>query len=514
MNKKLKMVITLTVSMLMMAAVVTGCKGKDKTDVNSPGTANQGETKPDTSKFVKLKSYFIGDPGNNEAEVLAEVNKVLQEKINANIEYASVSWGDWVTKLPVLLASGEPFDFIYTSNWAYYYTEGAKGAFHPLDDLLPKYGKNILKNIPEQAWEQARINGKINMIPAIIPNFQHYGAVVRGDLRKKYNIPEITNLDSFGVYLDTIKKNVPDMIPFNEKSSSVLWATFLFENDWGRTATFNNGDQGVITYDIINGGKAFDATTTKEYMDFIKKMREWSEKGYWSKNVLSNKTRSLDAYKNNQSAASVTNLGTATQIKEFVVAQNLDWEPEFFSLENGSAIERGAYVSNGTAIYRGSKNPERALMFIDLLHSDRDFHDLVMYGIKGKNYDLTSDGKLKRPDGVEPGQYSMTNTGMGLIQGKFNRVNVSRWDYVIQKEEEYDKIAVMPKYASFVMDSTPVSAELSAVNNVIATHKLPLDWGLIDPVQGLATLQQKLKEAGIEKVLAEANRQLDAFNKK
>lgn len=505
MNKKLKMVITLAMTVAMAVSLATGCKKEPKAPVDS---------KPDTSKEVKLKSYFIGDPGKNEAEVLTEVNKVLKDKINATIEYANVSWGDWKTKFPVLLASGEPFDLIYTANWCYYLSESPKGAYYALDDLLDKYAPSVKKNIPAEAWEQAKVNGKIYMVPSVYPNIGTFGAVVRGDLRKKYNIPEIKNIETYGAYLEAIKKNEPDLVAFNANTSNPLYNIFLYENEWGRPSAFGNGEEGVITYDILKGGKPIDVTTTKEYEAFIKRQKEWADKGYWTKGVLSNKTRPMDAYRAGNSASFISNLGTTNQQFEWEITNNKNWNSEWFPMENGTKIERSPYISNGTAIYSGSKNPERALMFIELLHSNKDFYELVMHGVKGKNWEAVDGQKWKLPAGVNPADVTMTNTGMGLMQALFQRDNVNKSTFVINKEKEYDKVAVMPKYAAFVLDQTPISAELAAINSVCTTYKAPLDWGLVDPVTGLATLKQKLKEAGLEKVLTEVNKQLDAYNSK
>lgn len=54
-----------------------------------------------------------------------------------------------------------------------------------------------------------------------------------------------------------------------------------------------------------------------------------------------------------------------------------------------------SYIANGMGIFAKSKNVERALMFLDLLRNDQQYHDLMSYGIKGKHYDVTAEGKIK-----------------------------------------------------------------------------------------------------------------------
>ena len=63
------------------------------------------------------------------------------------------------------------------------------------------------------------------------------------------------------------------------------------------------------------------------------------------------------------------------------------------------------------------------------------------------------------------------------------------------------------------MNYDPVKNEYAAVLNVMQQYYLPLKLGYVDPVKGLAALKEKLKAAGVEKVQAEMQKQLDAFVK-
>lgn len=87
-----------------------GGKNEGKGSTNQ-ATDNKGA---DTSKFVKISHVVLGDkPTNGQFEkVLAEVNKIMKEKINAELEWKWVEWADWQTKYNLLLASGEPIDLI------------------------------------------------------------------------------------------------------------------------------------------------------------------------------------------------------------------------------------------------------------------------------------------------------------------------------------------------------------------------------------------------------------------
>ena len=60
-------------------------------------------------------------------------------------------------------------------------------------------------------------------------------------------------------------------------------------------------------------------------------------------------------------------------------------------------------------------------------------------------------------------------------------------------------------------NSAVVTNEMGALSNVAAEYALALNTGTIDPEEKLPEYIQKLKDNGIDKVVAEANTQLEAF---
>lgn len=102
----------LTAMLVFVLASCGGSAGNSGGNSANPGTEGSGDI--DTSKFVKISYLVLGDkPKNGQFEkVLAEVNKIMKEKINAELEWKWIEWADWQTKYNLALASGEPYDLI------------------------------------------------------------------------------------------------------------------------------------------------------------------------------------------------------------------------------------------------------------------------------------------------------------------------------------------------------------------------------------------------------------------
>jgi putative aldouronate transport system substrate-binding protein len=79
--------------------------------------------------------------------------------------------------------------------------------------------------------------------------------------------------------------------------------------------------------------------------------------------------------------------------------------------------------------------------------------------------------------------------------------------------DQFNKSAKRSKALGFGFDPTPVKTEYAAVTNVVTQYKMPLETGSVDPDKVLPEFISKLKAAGIDKVIAEKQKQLDEWAK-
>ena len=512
-----KKIVAFVLAGSMVAAALAGCgntsKSKEaaKPESGSETTAGTEAGAVDTSEHVVLTMYCIGDEGGIYAQQhLDKLNEVLTEKINAEINPVMVSWGDYKTKLPMVWAGGEAYDLTYVANWTGYFAEADKGAFMDITELFPAYAPKTYAECQEKGYlETTKVNDKLYMVPADKPEYTTFFYNYREDLRKKYNCPEIVDLETLETYMQAIKDNEPGMTAYGYTSTETMrFACFLNEQDWSRP--LDTGSSGVFVYDLKDPTKVFNVAETPEYEEFVKKTREYYEKGYWSQSIMAETAATRDLFKGGQTAIYLSNHSNSNLAYQEMLSQYPEWEIGIYSsdLESGMT-ERVAAANNGMAVGAYSKNPERAMMFLELAYQDQEVYDLVANGLEGVTYEKDEATMTKWiPEGTDASELGLKNLGMGISTQKFHLGSKNDNPLVTKLTEEYDKVAVFPGLAGFSINQDEISTELAAIKSVVDEYKFTLDKGVVEPEEGLAQLRQKLKDAGSEKVLEEINAQV------
>ncbi|WP_127492656.1 DUF3502 domain-containing protein [Paenibacillus glycanilyticus] len=523
---------------ILMASSLAACSGNNNKDnkpadsakpsnnasTNTEGSTNTGgDAAVDTSKFVKITYMVLGNkPTNGQFEkVLAEVNKIMKEKINAELEWKWIEWTDWQTKYNLALASGEPIDLITIgTDWLDTWGNAQRGAFMNLDDLLPKYAPQTWNSIPEKDWSESKYNGKIVLIPEDqYTQWVNHGFFYRGDWAKEAGITEpIKDWDGIGKYLQYIKDNKPDVIPWDATSGVSTFGGFDTSYTDNLELPISTGYLPVFTtksYDekyTVNS-PVFEDTMVK----YATMMKEWADKGFWREDVLNNKNDTRASLR-----AGLTGMdqhhtqtfgGLRVQMDKDQPGSDLQMFP--FARQGGNNLLELSITHGGTSVGAHSKNPERALMAYDLIRNDEQIYHLLNYGIEGVQYEV-KDGKRQQPAGYDETKDGFYSDFWGGRVDKFEIPSVTTWD---QLEEtyyaEYDKIKKPYPYGQFVFDKTPVEAELTAITQVTGEMGPAIAYGKAgDPVKAVEQFRSKLKTAGYDKVLAELQKQMDAFKAK
>jgi len=458
---------------------------------------------------------LLGDKPKDTELVYDKINKLLKEDINATIKVNFLSWSDWQQKYPLLFAAGENFDLVYTANWAQYNQQVSKGAFLEITkNMLEDYAPNTAKTIYKEAWEQAKVKGKVYMLPMNYKEVQGQVNMYRGDIIEKYNIQIPKTIEEEANYYEACLKE-GGIIP-NNIGSDMNWngapIPLKLEKNWVYMDIGITNAQYYYDATDTKNVKIIDYYKTEKYKESAKLSAKWAKKNYWSKSALVNKIPTKDSFISGKSGVAGGNLATLNGLYPTIQKSHPEWKVKVIDTYYGRTIDIKPYIQNGIAINKNSKNPQRALMAMDLFRNDQKYFDLTFYGIEGKHYKLAGDNKKIIPLS-ESGNYSPEGAcPWGWREDKLVREiegGIPNYDGLRQS---WLKVAITHPLQSFAFDDSKVKNEVAAINNIQKTYGRIIDFGFTKDVdKAIVDYQRKLSLAGRDKVTKELQRQVEEY---
>lgn len=478
---------------------------------------------------VTLKMYFHGsDNVSDDSRVLEELNKYLTEKINVTLEPVWGTWGDFDTNAVLALQGGEDIDIYFTCSWsADEYNKFARDGYwvrldDPENNLIEKYASDLWETLPEVLTNGATINGSDGYGVYAVPGYKDIATQncwdVNVELLEKYGytIDDIKNADyySFGDILQTVKDGEgADFYPLLIEGAvleRMVTNSIIVTGDSG-TGNFMSYylDPTDVSKESSYGIQIVNKFATKEFEKFARQTREYFLKGFIDPacgnanqaNEIRTSKQNTGAYLIGTQSYSLGYELQASQERGFEVAMVPCTEPYV-----DTTSSQGAMMAISTA----SKNPERAMMFLNLLNTDPVVMTLLNYGVEGVHYNKTADGCVEFIQ-EERAKYQPWTNGMGnvTILPPTADQGVDFWDNFKAYYGSAKEIPIL----GFAYDGSEVETQMGAVANVVAEYMLPLCAGTVDPDEKLPEFLSKLEQNGINTVLDDANAQLDEFMK-
>lgn len=507
-----KKILCLLIAVCMVLSL-SACGNKTTTqgqpDTTTPETSDTASPEApaiDTSKRVDLVFYVMGDPPKDEQVVEDALNKILLERVNATVDFQFSTWTDWAQKYSLELTSGNA-DLIYVANWNNYGTFANAGAFQPLDDLLPVYAPKLLEVVDEGLYNQCRVNGVLYAVPATWPEYTVSGVKYREDLREKYNLPVPNSIENFEKYLLGIKEHEPNqgLLTCTAAESSGLITAFdafmivNFKYPW---VNINGLPYGLAAnYDTPSD--VYDYWYSEDFIEDCKLMKKWADLGFWSKSALSDPNNDT-AFTNGLCVAEIAGQNPNKHISAVTDFEknHPDWKSAYIAYgETNGVIYPAAATQNATAITTQCKNPERALMVLELLLADEEINRLVQCGIEGTHYEITPDGYYK-------------NLSENFLYENLNTWNLRNNDYKLPQLSDailndmfkhYEELGNKTKwpninvYGNFTEDYTGYEVERGAVSDVMRQYLAPIQAGFVDDVEAaVKDFLRRAEDAGLK----------------
>lgn len=504
----MKKTLTIVLAAVMMSTLFVGCST----------TNNQATTKK-SDELVTIKFLEPGDKPKDYDTVAKKINdKLKADGTGIQLEREYIPWDAWAQKTNLKLSTGEEFDILPVMQdltpFSVYY---AKGALADITSAVEKYGSNIKKNVPKDLLDAAKVDGKMVTIPTYWLELASEGEFdIRLDLLKQNNLEIPKTPDDLLNDLQIVQKNW--------KGSKKLYLTTLPSYDplsVHTTALHRTYDSFPFTvkdklFYVNQTGDLKSWIETPEFKQDAAFMRKAYTMGLINPDVLT--------YKNDQQTSDINNgswflsFGTAGNLpslkKNNPDATNNDVQAIYFNTEK--PYLRPIAFKNCVSISSTSKHPEEAIKFINWLWANQDNYDLYFYGIDGTHFKKDGDhGIISIPDPANNNQPTYTDSDW--MAGNINFIRTDN----VNGLPSNNKFLYSPNTkaensvaSSFIFDPTNVKAEYANIQTEAAASITPIYMGVLDYSKAFPVALQKMKAAGLDKVVAEYQKQYTAFKAK
>ncbi len=539
-------------AVLLAASMVLGltaCGSDDGTTKASTATESKTSTTKtaevssdiDTSEHVKITYMFTGSKPEGAAmerfqEMNDKLNKILTEKCNAELEFYWIGWTDYLSVYNLTIAAMDgTVDLIGTaSDWLDAWPNAKKGAFLILtEEMLKTYAPQTWASVPAENWELCKYDGDIYIMPEDnYAQWTNHGYIYRLDWAKEAGLADgVHSWEDMTKYFEYTTSHA------DELGIKISWdsdGTHNIQMASGWVASHTNfvPIDGICTAALWGGTKddlytmVTPAYTDTEMMvEFAKMMKTWDDMGVWKTDVLNNSTSTnRDDYRVGLVAAEQHHTQTWTDLcspteSNTIYKDDADAASGFFYFgEETNNVVALSITHGAMAVSAASKNPERALMVYDLLRNDQECYNLINYGIEGISYELTADGYKTTPASYDSSTDNVggaTSWWWGRNDDLEIRSADRDWDTIEALYEKYDAVKINYPYGQFIPDVDSIESKIKNCNEVYGDYMKKIAYGKYSGTaeEIVAEMQAALKQAGIEEVTAELQKQVDALYK-
>ncbi len=399
MKRNSKSLLALVLAVFMVLTAFAGCGNAAPAASSAPESssasaeASSASAEPSESAAASEEApalaeyeivyYMLANTISPDRDLIVEkLNEMTKAKINATVNIVMLDWGTWTDKFNTAINAGEKMDIAFTAEWYGYLDGVANGYFQPLNDpddnLLEKYAAETVAALGEGFVKGSQVGGVNYGVPTDKEFAVNDGLIWNKDLADKYglDVAAVTKYADLEPLFKVIKEKEPNVIPY------------LIQDKTGLAAftDLSGGAQIGVSYADTADKTMKHAWEMPFQIEMAKQNKLWMDAGYIPKDSTNDNLK----YEDHMLAGDwfVTHQplkpGKGKSTERMAAAGNKykidekDWTP-YVAVSNHAA---GSML----AIPTTSEDPARAMMFINLMHTDADIANLLVWGVEGKHH--------------------------------------------------------------------------------------------------------------------------------
>ena len=459
---------------VLMVFSLAACGGKNSDEVTTLKWLVFGASQPDLPK------------------VMEKVNAIIEPEIGVKLEMQFIESGAYAERLRMNMASQGDFDLCYV-NGSMYNDGVSKGGLMDILPIMKKMKSPLLEKIPDYVWDAATVDGSIYAVPNEQIFATQTGVMLRADLVEKYNfdVSTVKEFRDIEPFLAAVAAGEPDVYPMRQNFGVPALYPNIYE--------YNRATQTAY---VLETGKTVPFVETPGFWEGVETIRDWYVKGYIRQDADTTTDDSLDYLSGNYAAYKVVIKPGVEAEEEAKLKRDLIAVPT-----SEPYITTDTVVATMTAVSATCKAPEKAIKFLELINTNAELYNLICYGIEGVHYDKLDTGHISLKEGSN---YNPNSSWMFGCQ--YNALLLeNQEDGIWEETAALNAGAVCSPLLGFTIDTAPIRTESAQCLAVFTEYDKILNCGSEDPSVYKGEMLSKLKQAGIDKVVAEVERQTKEF---
>ena len=515
----------------LLCLVAAGC-GSDKTD--SSGNA---ELKDDPNKQVDLVMW-VPTAGGLEPSDIEKVMKQANDYIAKVLPNTTITmkYGDtngFSASMIRMFGANETFDICFTSYGVNSYFDNAKNATFVgfTKEQMLEYAPHIWSNTPEVLRDMICVDDKYyavinNQTKARQAGVSLDTAMLRRYIASESSIDDYTTVtdeqvasyarekfdsfDSLNRFLAFAKAQNGNAYRFTTSMTDMeAMMYYMGFDDFGKYNV-----PGAIPVDAKSADEIVNQFETEQFRQLLKTFKAWYGV-YVDASVLSGGITSSTF-----PTLSMRSLGTykpGVEQEEYVICSKdmtgVGFGPKIIT-STGS-------LTTMSAVSYTSRNPVRALKFLDLLYTDKTLYNLLVYGREGTDYIVRDRDESGVPSQIEvfrTAKYKVNNSwayGNQFLAYPTIKQSKTVWEDTAKFNED----AQVSIAYGFIFNEKPVATQVANCINVYNSYFMQLinntdpytDNGAGVDKQFYEEFLSAMKAAGSDAILTELKTQFRAF---
>jgi putative aldouronate transport system substrate-binding protein len=441
-----------------------------------------------------LTWWLIGGTPANFADGLKVISDYTESKIGVRLDIKLASWAEAGTRRNTVINSGEYFDIMFVdggdySNWV------NLGAFTDITDMLGTAAPQLKSFIPAGLWDGVRINGRIYAVPAYKDSSKTDYFIWDDTYVRKYSL-DIAKIHTFAELDAAFRKMKAGegarFYPLPLSQGGLF--NFVYADDYDPLGI---GLPPIGVKFTDTNRRVVSVLEQPDTMDKLRYLNRWYKDGIV-----------------NPDAPVVQD---APNQKPFMIAQGWPLAAVGWARSNGVekyVVEKAfgpmyytdTIQGSMAGISSNSRYKTEALKLLELVNTDRKMRDMMAYGIEGVNFTYVKPSVVHLiNDQWNPARYQQgTFFTMSDMEG-----SEGQWDEVHQQNDQASQ-SVMN---GFIFDNSSVMNEVTNCGTIGDKYRTELLTGASDPDVVVPAFIRELNAAGFQKIIQEAQRQVDAFKR-